>query len=215
MIKTLTTTAATSLLIGLGVFLVYKIDSRPEANQIEEMHLEQPLSISLDALKKISELSTAQTTLEAIVPVESSRVWLGVNLGTSSVLYRARGIAKAGINLGDFSQEDFVVEGRRVTVKLPNAKLLDVYLDFDQSEIYEASRGTLNLGPDNLDQLLDYAQKQALEEMKKIACSTLVPEAQTNSQLAIENFLKASGFEEVVFVPVEENLTLDCDSEIL
>lgn len=169
----------------------------------------KPLSVSLDSIQKISELATAKTTLEVIIPVESHRVWLGVNVGTSAILYRARGVAKAGIDLHQLTQENFTVEGKKVTVKLPTAKLLDVYLDLDQSEIHESSRGTLNLGPDNLSKLLDYAQKQAIEEMRHTACLTLIPVAKTNSELAIRDLLESAGFEEVVFVPVEAGEVLE------
>jgi hypothetical protein len=197
-----------------GVSLTSKDSGESEIKQ-EEPQVVEPLSVSLDSIKQISELATAQTTLEVIVPVESSRVLLGVNVGTSAILYRARGVAKAGIDLQQLTQENFIVEGKKVTVRLPNAKLLDVYLDLQNSEIHESSRGTLNLGPDNLSELLDYAQKQATEEMKQTACLTLIPEAETNSEVAIENLLKAAGFEEVVFVPVEVGKTSECGMMVL
>lgn len=209
---------STVFLTGFSFFYGVSLSSRnPEDSQIkqEEPQVVEPLSVSLDSIQQISELATAQTTLEVVVPVESSRVWLGVNVGTSAILYRARGVAKAGIDLQQLTLENFIVDGEKVTVRLPNAKLLDVYLDLQNSEIHESSRGALNLGPDNLSELLDYAQKQASEEMRQTACLTLIPVAKTNSELAIRDLLESAGFEEVVFVPVEVGETSECGMVVL
>jgi hypothetical protein len=219
MIKKLSFVLATAVfLTGFSFFYGVSFSSKALKESLirqEEPKIPEPLSVSLDSIQQISELATAQTTLEVIVPVENSRVWLGFNVGTSAILYRARGVAKAGIDLQQLTQENFIVEGKKVTVKLPDAKLLDVYLDLDQSEIHESSRGALNLGPDNLSELLDYAQKQATEEMNQVACLSLIPEAETNAEVAIENLLKAAGFEEVVFVPVEVGKTSECGMMVL
>jgi hypothetical protein len=170
----------------------------------KEPEVTEPLTISINSIRQIAELSTAQTNLETIVPIQSQTEIMGQTIGTSSLTYRAIGVAKAGIDFSEISDQSFSVVGTSVVVSLPEAKILDIYLDMEKSQVYDASRGFLSLGPDNLTELLEQAQKTALKDMRRSVCPDLNLEAQKQAEVAIKNFLYGAGFTDVVFVPSED-----------
>lgn len=201
---------ATIVALALTGALVIHSKTKEQVILSKEPEVIEPLVISINTIKQIAELATAETTLETVVPIQSQTLVLGRPIGTSSLTYRAIGIAKAGIDLSEISDQSFSVMGSSVVVDLPQAKILDIYLDLDNSEVYDSSRGFMGLGPDNLTDLLSEAQKTALEDMEKSVCPELIEEAQKKAETTIANFLYGVGFNSVTFVP---NEGIPCESE--
>src|SRR5213596_2236063 len=72
----------------------------------------------------LSELVTVKYVLERVVILDDIK-WYCEN----RVLLVAHGIVKAGVDLQEIKPEDVRVSDKKVTIKLPRAKITDVYLD--------------------------------------------------------------------------------------
>lgn len=153
-------------------------------------------------VRAISELATAQSLLSTIVEVSQARVG---NVLYEKLVLIACGRVKAGVDLTQLQDSDVIVmeDGKTVRVKLPRAKLLDVYLIDDASQpcttrVYD--RTNLILIPESKD-LEAQAREEALEAIRTTAIeSGLLNDARRNAQIAIERILLSAGYERVEFV---------------
>ena len=121
-------------------------------------------TVVVEQVRSVSELTTAVFTMEAVVPTQSDRKLGDYTIGKTNLLYVAYGEVRAGVTLEDLTPADVVAsaEGAQVTLTLPPAQILDTKIDVARSNVYDYSRGFLNLGPDRAPELQDIAQKEAL-----------------------------------------------------
>jgi hypothetical protein len=104
---------------------------------------------------------------------------------------------EAGIDLDELDEGDVRVDGDKVTIDLPEARLLETNLYEDETELYDWDRGLLVKGDYSM---IDEARREATEEMGEAARDEdLVEKAQTNAEDSIGSFVRSLGFEEVVF----------------
>jgi len=116
-----------------------------------------------------------------------------VPLGEESILLMVQGQALAGVDLAALTQDDVAVGGKRsVTMKLPAAKLLNVFLDEKETKVWDRRitwwTPWVSYDPD----LEHKARLQALDEVRRAALQMgILDAAQRNAQNAIANFLLA------------------------
>src|SRR5213080_4515600 len=89
-------------------------------------------SLVLKQVQTLSELVTVKYVLEKVVILEDAK-WYG----ESRVLFLANGVVKAGIDLSEIKPENIRVDGKKITIKLPPAKVTDTYLDEKKSGVIE------------------------------------------------------------------------------
>src|SRR5437660_5215265 len=92
----------------------------------------------LQQIQTLSELVTVKYVLEKVVILEDIK-WYGEN----RVLLVAHGVVKAGVDLQEIKPEDVRVEDKRVIVRLPRAKITDVYLDEHETRGVDRTTGLL------------------------------------------------------------------------
>src|SRR5947207_2326440 len=92
----------------------------------------------LQQIQTLSELVTVKYVLERVVILEDIK-WYGEN----RVLLVAHGVVKAGVDLQEIKPEDVRVEDKRVIVRLPRAKITDVYLDEHKTRVVDRTTGIL------------------------------------------------------------------------
>lgn len=148
-------------------------------------------SVVVQQLTGASELATARLTMELVVPISSDRVFVGRNIGTTNLLYIARGYALAGI---DLSQSHVTATDGQVTVTLPPPSILDANLDLAKSETFSYDRGVLGLGPDNAPELQALAQQEAVQRLRATACAEgLLTEANARAENVVQGLLAPLG----------------------
>ncbi|HRA54995.1 MAG TPA: DUF4230 domain-containing protein [Thermoflexales bacterium] len=153
-------------------------------------------------VRALSDLTTASTTLSTIAEAQQARIG---NILYERLVLLACGRVKAGIDLSKLREQDVRVspDGRKVTIVLPKAELLDTYLIDDSTQpcytrVYD--RTNLILLPSSKD-LEGQAREQALKAMRETALQAgVLTDADRNAKGVIERVLKAAGYETVEFV---------------
>jgi hypothetical protein len=157
-------------------------------------------------VRAISDLATAQTLMSTIVEAEKARVG---NVIYEKLALIACGRVKAGIDLTKLKPDDVVTsaDGMTVTVKLPKAQLLDVYLIDDSTQpcttrVYDRTNLIFLAESKELE---GQAREKAVEAISATAVqSGILSEATRNAKIAIERVLLLSGYENVVFIEDED-----------
>lgn len=90
-------------------------------------------SIVIQQVRQASELTTAVFTMEAVVPTQQDAAIGGVVIGTTKLLYIARGEVRAGVDLSALTPSDVQIVGDVARLRLPPPKLLDKKLDVARS----------------------------------------------------------------------------------
>lgn len=155
-------------------------------------------SLIIKEVRGVSELTTAVFTMEAVVPTSRNRTLAGFAVGTTKLLYIARGEVRAGIDLSQITATDILVADNGIQVRLPSPRLIDSKIDVSRSQIYDYDRGFLNLGPDVAPELLTMAEREALEKVTAAACNAnLLQQANDRAELVVTRLLSLSGYQNV------------------
>src|SRR6266568_5251045 len=137
MFKTRLIIAGLALAIATGVALfVALLIVRPPA--IGATPKIQSTATILQQVQTLSELVTVKYVLEKVVILEDVK-WYGEN----RVLLVAHGIVKAGMDLQEIKPQDLRMDDKKVILKLPRAKITDLYLDDHQTRVVDRTTGLL------------------------------------------------------------------------
>jgi hypothetical protein len=188
-----------ALVVGLG--LARYADSFPWLEPIIGQPTEDPETAVL-GVRRLNELATAEMTAQVVVTEEQEDAHIffqrvpGFLVG-EKVLLVVRGEVDAGINLDELGKEDVRVEEQRVTIELPEARLLDTTLNEEETRLFVLERGVLTRGDYSL---VEEARRDAIDRIEEAARDEkLVEKAQNNAKDSIREFLTSLGYKEVVF----------------
>jgi hypothetical protein len=153
-------------------------------------------------IQRLNELATVKWTQQVIVEEEGNeeiwRSYLPEFVSGEKVLLVAVGDVQAGVNLDELGEDDVRVEEERVTIDLPEARILSASLDEDQTKLYSRERGLIDFRGD--DALIEEARRDALAEIQSTAQQNgIIEQAQSNAEDSIRGFLTTLGYEEVIF----------------
>jgi hypothetical protein len=156
----------------------------------------------VQGIRRLNELATAKMTAQVVVPKEETVRIFGQNMPEflvgQKVLLIARGEVEAGIDLDELHQEDVKVHGKKVTINLPEAQILDASLDEDKTRLYDWDRGILIKGDYTL---VEEARREAVDRIEAAAKDDdIVEKAQNNAEDSIREFLTSLGYEKVEFI---------------
>jgi hypothetical protein len=119
-------------------------------------------------------------------------------LSGERVLLIAVGDVQAGVNLDELGEDDVQVEENRVTIDLPEPRILSASLNEDETKVYDRDRGLIDLWGD--DALIEEARRHAVDEIQESAeNNVIIEQAQTNAEDSLRAFVTSLGYEEVVF----------------
>lgn len=156
-------------------------------------------SVVIQQVRQASELTTAVFTMEAVVPAQQNAALGGVVIGTTKLLYIARGEVRAGVDLSALTPADVQIVGDVARLRLPPPKLLDKKLDVARSSVYDYNRGPLGLGPDVAPNLQKLAQEEALKKIQAAACADgILEKANDRAKLVVDQLIRVAGVKEVI-----------------
>jgi hypothetical protein len=157
-----------------------------------------PVTVLLE-VQDLSNLETAAYSVEKIITAESGQGPFGFLFGDRLILV-AHGKIIAGVDLSKMEDGDIVVDADgRVQVTLPPAEILHVYLDNDQSYIYDRDTGFIGMNP----ALESEARRAAEREILNAAVEDgILDIAQENAEAYIGRFILSLGFKAVDFTEV-------------
>jgi len=148
----------------------------------------QSTATIVQQVQTLSELVTVKYVLEKVVILDDIK-WYGEN----RVLLVAHGIVKAGVDLQEIKPEDVRIEDKKVLLKLPRARITDVYLDDEKTRVVDRSTGLLRAFDKDLEQ---NARRQAVEDLRIAARSNRIYEdAEERARLQLANLFHQLGYE--------------------
>ena len=142
----------------------------------------------LKQVQTLSDLVTVKYVLEKVVILEDVK-WYGEN----RVLLVAHGIVKAGVDLQQIKPEDVRLTEKKVVLKLPQARIMDAYLDEQKTRVVDRTTGLLRTFDRDLEQ---NARRQAVDDLRIAArYNGIYEEAGERARLLLANFFHQLGFE--------------------
>ena len=154
-------------------------------------------STVIQQVQTVSELVTVKYVLERVVILEDIK-WIA-GLGESRVLLLAHGTVKGGIDLSKIQEGDLRISGKRITIKLPPAQIMEAYLDEKQTRVIERTTGLLRTFDKDLEQT---ARQNAVDDIRRAArTGGILKEADVRARAQLTSLFKQMGFESVEFAP--------------
>jgi predicted transcriptional regulator len=158
----------------------------------------EPRSAVVKQIREASELTTAVFTMESVVPAQQDATLGGFVVGTTKLLYIARGEVRAGVDLSALTPDAIEVVGEKLRLRLPPPRLLDSKIDISRSSVYDYNRGMLGLGPDVAPALQALAQQEALKKIKTAACADgILQKASDRAKLVVTQLVRIPGYQEI------------------
>jgi hypothetical protein len=155
-----------------------------------------PVSI-IHEIRSLARLETIQYTVEKVITADSGREDLKALFG-DKLLFVAHGEVTAGINLEKLGLNDVKLDGKAVSIKLPEPEVLVTRLDNQSSYVYDRQTGLLVRQDAQLESL---ARQKAEEEIYRTAIDDgILGQAQTNAENYLDRLIRSLGYEDVTFV---------------
>jgi hypothetical protein len=182
-----------AVLFGLGIFCGLKLPSIGSGSA--------PRTYDTPALLKqvqtLSELVTVRYVMEKVVvwEVPPENLLGQMFAGDNRILLLAHGIVKAGIDFDKIKPEDLQVQGKTITIKLPNSRITDAYLDDRQTKVIERTTGFLRSFDKDLEQT---TRQYAVDDIQRAArLNGILKDAEERARLQLTNLFYQLGFEKV------------------
>lgn len=169
-----------ALIVCAACFFVGKsIGSAPENREMSAVVLENKLT-------EISELASMTYSYTNMAEFESSKDFYGMKLPftTKSFIITYDGEIKAGVDMADAK---VTVRGHKVSVTLPDAKILSHEIDEDSIEVFDESVSIFN--PLKVDDFKAFSKDQKSEMEKKAVDKGLLTNARTKAASSIKALL--------------------------
>ena len=174
-----------AIAIGMALFIALLFVRPPGIGTAPKI---QNTATLVQQVQTLAELVTVKYVLEKVVILDDIK-WYGEN----RVLLVAHGIVKAGVDLKEIKPEDVRVEEKKIVVKLPRARITDVYLDDQKTRVVDRSTGLFRAFDKDLEQ---NARRQAVDELRIAARSNRIYEdAEERARLQLANLFRQLGYE--------------------
>ena len=171
------------LLLGALFQRARRTDDRPALRDTANL---------ITKIQPLAQLVTMKYVIEKVVIFEDAK-WFG----DSRVILVAHGIVKAGVDLNQLKPGDIRVEGGKIQLQLPPAKITDLYLDDKRTEIIDRTTGVLRQFDKTLEQ---QARRAALDHLKLAAReSGILREAEERARLQLTALFLQLGYESPEF----------------
>ena len=187
--KALAIVSSSALLLAAIGVVGYFVWQKPDISLL----LRPTAPAVIREVEKLNQVVTVKETVQRVVGLTEPKE----PFGEESILIMVQGRATAGVDLSCVTESDVLfTRSRTVTLKLPRAKLLDVFLDEKQTKVWDrhVTWWTPWVPPDP--DLEHKARLIALEDVRSAALQAgILGQAQRNAELAISAFLGALGLE--------------------
>ncbi|MEO6219585.1 MAG: DUF4230 domain-containing protein [Ginsengibacter sp.] len=146
-------------------------------------------------LQKMSDLATAEYVVTKIIKANDNKTWYKV--GDRKILMSCKATLVAGIDMSKISEKDIKIDGYKISLTLPPARLL--YININPEDIKTAYEDVSMFRTKYSSQERDELATQAEIQIKESADSLgIFVTAETNATLFINNFLKKEGFQNII-----------------
>lgn len=150
-------------------------------------------------VQTLSQLVTVKYVIEKveILEVPSDNLIGQLTDSKNRVLLLAHGVVKAGIDFNGMKAGDLRVEGKKVYIKLPPARITDAYLDEKETKVIDRTTGLFAPSDKNLEQ---ETRQNAVDDIRRAARNGgILKDAEDRARAQLTNLFRQMGFEEVEF----------------
>jgi len=176
-------------LVYLSILLILIISSCKEAgNEFDPNKV-------VNKLAQMSDLGTVEFQFTKIIDANDDASWY--KIGSRKILISAKAYVKAGVDFSAVKVNEVDKEKKKINVTLPPGKIISVSIPADQIKILfnEAELARNKFSNKEIEEIETMGEKNILKKIKEMK---LEDEASKRSILFIENWLKMSGFNEVI-----------------
>jgi hypothetical protein len=147
-------------------------------------------------IQRISELATVKYSIQKVVGLEEEKV----PFGSEKILLMVQATVLGGIDLSGFNTQDCVVAGNVVKIKLPPPRVLQVFINEKDTQVWDRSKTWWTPWVPFNPELERKARLAALEAVQAAALEMgILSNAQQNAEKSIGEFLNTAGVETVRF----------------
>jgi hypothetical protein len=148
-------------------------------------------------IQQLQRLETVVYSMDKVVSGSHDSPLLPDFLGADRILMLVHGESVAGIDFSALRPGDVQVEGKRVTLHLPEAQIFTTRLDSSRTRVYSRQTGWLvPTDPDLETKVRQEAERQIQEAA---LAEGILKTAQQNAHTTLTSLLQGLGFGEVVF----------------
>ena len=156
--------------------------------------------VILQQVQTLSQLVTVKYVMQKVVElpdIQPFKDMIVAGWGENRVLMIAHGVVKAGVDLGEITNGDIQISGKKIILKLPPARVTDTYLDDKQTQIVERSTGLLRSFDKDLEQ---NARRQAVMDINRAAREAgILRDADERAKQELTSLFHQMGYEQVEF----------------
>lgn len=148
-------------------------------------------SAVVQQIQQLNELVTVRYTIQKAIGLKEEKV----PFGSETVMMLVQANVLGGVDLTTLTRQDVQISARSIAVQLPPAKVLHVFVDDKQTQVWDRSKSFWVTANPQLEQ---NARQAALEAVQQAALGMqILSNAQHNAETAVQGFLKSVGFESV------------------
>jgi hypothetical protein len=158
--------------------------------------LPDPMTVIRD-VRSLARLETIQYTVEKVITAQTGPGIFDSLFG-DKLIFIARGLVVAGVDMSKLSPDDLRVENNVLYVRLPATEIFIATLDNDKSYVYNRDTGLLRKSDLNLETA---ARRAAEDEIEKAALEDgILDQARQNAENYLYRLFRQLGYPEVIFV---------------
>lgn len=150
------------------------------------------------AVRDLARLETVEYHVERVIDLRDSQSLLfGLIRTEDAILFVAVGQVTAGVDLGELSADDVVVDQRRstATITLPAVRVLSTRLDSERSWVFSRTTGALARRQEDLE---TRARREAERSLEQTAVEGgILQRARVNAERTVAAFVRSLGYDNV------------------
>lgn len=146
-------------------------------------------------IQRLQRLETVVYSMEKIVTGAQDSAYLPNFLAGDRILLIVYGEVTAGIDLGKLTESSIEIDGKAITVTLPEAEVFSTRIDNARTQVYSRETGLLVRPDPNLE---SEARRAAEKQVQQSATeSGILQTASANARATIHQLLEGLAFESV------------------
>ena len=146
-------------------------------------------------IQQLQRLETVSYSMDKIISGEHSNAYLPKFLAGDRLLLLVHGEVVAGINLTGLQPSDVLIEGQKVSIRMPTAEVFSTRIDNAKTKVYSRDTGLFSSPDPNLEsEVREEAERQLQQDALQ---GGILKIAADNAGSTISGMLKGFGFREV------------------
>jgi hypothetical protein len=157
------------------------------------VNVDQPTVVR--QIQQLQRLETVSYTMDKIISGEHDTPYLPKFLVGDRLLLVVHGEVIGGVNLANLQPGDVAVEGRDISIRLPQAEVFSTRIDNAKTRVYSRDTGLFSSPDPNLE---SEVREEAERQLQQAALQDgVLKAAEQNARTTISGMLKGLGFNQV------------------